>query len=54
MLGLITVVLALAAAAHGALVSVPDFGANPSGLKMSIYVPSKLSSSPAIILAVSN
>ncbi|KAG4437742.1 hypothetical protein IFR05_006776 [Cadophora sp. M221] len=52
MLKLIRVVFAFTTTANGALVSVPDFGANPSGLKMSIYVPSKLSTSPAIILAL--
>jgi hypothetical protein len=36
-----------------ALISVPNFGANPTNLQMSIYVPAKLATDPAIILAVS-
>lgn len=40
------------AGAQNALVSVPDFGTNPTKLQMSIYVPTKLASSPAIILAL--
>lgn len=39
-------------AINGALVRVPDFGANPSKLEMNIYVPSKVATKPAIILAV--
>lgn len=39
---------------EAALVSVPDFGSNPTGLQMSIYVPAKLATSPAVILAVSD
>lgn len=38
--------------ANGALTPVTDFGSNPTGLKMSIYVPAKLATNPAIILAV--
>ena len=34
-------------------ISVPNFGANPTNLQMSIYVPTKLATEPAIILAVS-
>lgn len=44
---------ALFAIINGALISVADFGSNPSGLKMSIYVPSKISENPAVIVAVS-
>jgi poly(3-hydroxybutyrate) depolymerase len=40
--------------ASGALVSVSNFGANPTNLQMSIYVPSKLETNPAVILAVSD
>jgi acetylxylan esterase len=47
-------VLALPFLSNGALVAVPDFGSNPTGLEMNIYVPTKLANSPAVILAVSN
>jgi hypothetical protein len=47
-------VLALPFLSNGALVAVPNFGSNPTGLEMNIYVPSKLATSPAVILAVSN
>ncbi|RDL29806.1 PHB depolymerase family esterase [Venustampulla echinocandica] len=42
----------LSLSANGALVSVPNFGANPTNLLMNIYVPSKLATNPAIILAL--
>ncbi|KAE8446835.1 hypothetical protein EG329_011612 [Mollisiaceae sp. DMI_Dod_QoI] len=38
--------------AQNVLVFVPDFGSNPTNLEMSIYIPTKLSSSPAILLAL--
>ncbi|KUJ19047.1 PHB depolymerase family esterase [Mollisia scopiformis] len=38
--------------AQNVLVSVPDFGSNPTKLQMSIYVPTKLATSPAVILAL--
>ncbi len=40
--------------ANGALTPVTDFGSNPTGLTMGIYVPAKLATNPAIILAVGN
>lgn len=40
--------------AMGALVSVPNFGSNPTNLQMNIYVPSNVAASPAVILAVRN
>jgi hypothetical protein len=43
-----------AAVVAPALVSVANFGANPTNLQMSIYVPAKLATDPAIIVAVSN
>jgi acetylxylan esterase len=43
-----------AAIASPALVSVANFGSNPTNLQMSIYVPAKLATDPAIIVAVSN
>ena len=39
---------------EAALVSVSDFGDNPTELQMSIYVPDKLATKPAVILAVWN
>jgi hypothetical protein len=39
-------------AVNGALTPVTDFGSNPTGLTMSIYVPAKLATNPAVILAV--
>lgn len=42
----------LTAFADGALVRVDNFGTNPTNLQMNIYVPSKLATSPGIILAV--
>ena len=36
-----------------ALTPVSNFGSNPTGLQMNIYVPSGLATSPAVILAVS-
>jgi acetylxylan esterase len=39
--------------ASNALVPVTNFGANPTSLQMSIYVPTKLATDPAIILAAS-
>ncbi|OCL07201.1 carbohydrate esterase family 1 protein [Glonium stellatum] len=36
---------------HGALVSVSNFGSNPTSLQMNIYVPTKLATKPAVILA---
>ncbi len=48
------VLMALAAISLGAsLVQVEDFGANPSNIDMYIYVPDKLATKPAIIVAVS-
>ena len=43
----------LISSANGALVTVNDWGSNPSNLIMNIYVPTKLAASPAVILAVS-
>jgi acetylxylan esterase len=43
----------LAANTFAALISVSDFGANPTKLSLQLYVPSKIASKPAIILAVS-
>ncbi|KUJ09454.1 feruloyl esterase B [Mollisia scopiformis] len=46
---------ALVAIANGALVSVPNWGTsttNPTGIAMSIWVPTKLATKPAIILAL--
>jgi hypothetical protein len=39
-------------ASAASLVSVRDFGPNPSGITMSIYVPDKLPPNPAIIVVV--
>jgi len=51
-----TILLGLAglfvAFVNGALVSVANFGSNPTGLEMNIYVPSTLATNPAVILAV--
>ncbi|KAL3418736.1 feruloyl esterase b precursor [Phlyctema vagabunda] len=38
--------------AMGALVNVPNFGANPTNIQMNIYVPSNLAAKPALILAL--
>lgn len=48
-----TALVVLAATARAALVSVSNFGDNPTSLQMSIYVPDKLATKPAVILAVS-
>jgi hypothetical protein len=48
------VLMALAALGFGAsLVQVEDFGVNPTNIDMYIYVPDKLATKPAIIVAVS-
>lgn len=44
--------LAVGAVAQGALTPVTSWGENPSGLQLSVYVPSTLVSNPAIILAL--
>jgi hypothetical protein len=51
--GVFTPLLLLVTTASGALVSVQNWGSNPTGLQMSIYVPSKLAAKPAVIFAVS-
>lgn len=43
---------AFSTTANAALTRVNDFGANPSNLQMNIYVPAKLATKPAIIVAV--
>jgi hypothetical protein len=43
---------ALAVNTRAALVPVSNFGDNPTGLQMSIYVPDKLATKPPVILAV--
>jgi hypothetical protein len=40
--------------APASLISVFNFGANPTNLQMGIQVPANLATNPAIILAVSN
>lgn len=52
-------ILRLAAAAavlsqqvHAGMIAVSNFGTNPTGLQMQLYVPAKLAASPAIILAM--
>lgn len=48
------VLTALAALGFAAsLVQVEDFGANPTNIYMYIYVPDKLATKPAVIVAVS-
>lgn len=49
---LLSSLVAISATANAALTRVNDFGANPSNLQMNIYVPTKLATKPAIILAV--
>ena len=44
-------VVALAAVAN-ALTPVSNWGQNPTGLDLQIYVPAKLAAKPAVILAV--
>jgi acetylxylan esterase len=47
------VLTALAALGFGAsLVQIKDFGANPTKINMYIYVPDKLATKPAVIVAV--
>lgn len=46
--------LSAASALAASLEPVADFGANPTGLGMFIYVPDAVAESPAIIVAVSN
>ncbi|PQE24878.1 PHB depolymerase family esterase protein [Rutstroemia sp. NJR-2017a WRK4] len=50
--GVFTPLLLLVTTASGALVSVQNWGSNPTGLQMSIYVPSKLAAKPAVIFAL--
>jgi acetylxylan esterase len=50
---LLSTIAAVCATANGALTRVNDFGSNPTNLQMNIYVPAKLATKPAIILAVS-
>jgi poly(3-hydroxybutyrate) depolymerase len=40
-------------AMSASLRQVTNFGANPTGLQMYLYVPDKLAASPAVIVAVS-
>jgi hypothetical protein len=53
LLAVLTPLLLLVKTASGALVSVQNWGSNPTGLQMSIYVPNKLAAKPAVIFAVS-
>ena len=43
----------LCSTALSGLVSVPNFGNNPTSLQMNIYVPTNVAAKPAVILAVS-
>ena len=48
------VLIAFAALGLGAsLVQVTDFGANPTKIDMYIYVPDKVATKPAVVVAVS-
>lgn len=50
----LAVLAALATLSFGAsLVPVKDFGGNPTKINMYIYVPDKLATKPAVIVAVS-
>jgi poly(3-hydroxybutyrate) depolymerase len=40
-------------ASSASLKQVTNFGANPTGLQMYLYVPDKLATAPAVIVAVS-
>lgn len=51
MLAVVASITSIASAAS--LVSVPNYGTNPGSVEKSIYVPDKVSTSPAIIVAVS-
>lgn len=45
--------LALAALSHAAqLTQVTNFGANPSGARMFLYVPDKVAANPPIVVAI--
>lgn len=46
--------LTLSGQGMAALTPVSDFGPNPTNLQMSLYIPSKLATNPAVILAVSS
>ncbi|KAF2009005.1 carbohydrate esterase family 1 protein [Aaosphaeria arxii CBS 175.79] len=48
----ITLLAALSSVGNAALSRVTDFGSNPTKLEMNIWVPSKLATKPAIILAL--
>lgn len=51
-LNLLTLVAALTSSVYGAsLQRVQNFGTNPTGSEMHIYVPDKLAASPPILLA---
>jgi hypothetical protein len=51
--GLVASTVLPSMALSASLVRVPDFGSNPSNAQMYIYVPDKLASNPAIVVAVS-
>lgn len=50
--GSLAVLSLLCSMVNSALVSVPDFGSNPTNIQMNIYVPANLATRPAVILAV--
>lgn len=52
LLASVAAISALVPNAHAWLSRVNNFGSNPTGLQMNIYVPRKLAPNPAIILAV--
>ncbi|KAF2827954.1 alpha/beta-hydrolase [Ophiobolus disseminans] len=49
---LLSGLVAISATADAALTRVTDFGTNPSNLQMNIYVPTKVATKPAIIVAM--
>lgn len=49
---LFTLAASAAVASCASLKQVTDFGANPTGLQMYLYVPDKVATNPAIIVAV--
>jgi len=52
LVGAVLTALAPQPASAASLVEVTNFGANPSGLRMHVYVPDRVAARPAILVAV--
>ena len=49
---LVLVLASATAALSASLQRVTNFGSNPAGIQMNIYVPDRVASNPAVIVAV--